>query len=243
MLTTPTPVKAAVESVSSPIRVVQDQIKTDLNENNESEEAKTNLEKSGRTKELETKVRELQREMIKKTSEADKLRQTLELKEKEVLSKLENSIEISFIQIITNHIKDKIRKNRKNGSDSIVDRVDEENSSTTSVSITDVESSINSKPIVNESSPKVSQTETSDIQSSPALIEYEQSSNEVETKIEEKVVDEDINKDEVIVSGEIVIEESVKERYVYEEEEEEYDGKNSIIASQDSLAIQTTLSK
>lgn len=125
-----------------------------------------------------------------------------------------------------------------------MDRVDEENSSTTSVSITDVESSINSKPIVNESSPKVSQTETTDIQPSPALIEYEQSSNEVESgsKIEEKAVDEDINKDEVIVS-EIVIEESIKERFVYEEEEEEYDGKNSIIANQDSLAIQTTLSK
>lgn len=137
-----------------------------------------------------------------------------------------------------------MRKNRKSGSDSIVDRVDEENSSTTSVSITDIESSINSKPIVNESSPKVSQTETSDIQPSPALIEYEQSSNEVESgsKIEEKSVEEDINKDEVI-SSEIVIEESIKERYVYEEEEEEYDGKNSIIASQDSLAIQTTLSK
>lgn len=126
-----------------------------------------------------------------------------------------------------------------------MDRVDEENSSTTSVSITDVESSINSKPIVNESSPKVSQTETPDIQPSPALIEYEQSSNEVESgsKIEEKAVDEDINKDEVIVNGEIVIEESIKERFVYEEEEEEYDGKNLIIANQDSLAIQTTLSK
>lgn len=99
MLTTPTPVKAVVESVSSPIRVVQDQVKIDLNENNESEEVKTNLEKSGRTKELETKVRELQREMIKKNGEAEKLRQALDLKEKEVFSQFENSIEISYFKL------------------------------------------------------------------------------------------------------------------------------------------------
>lgn len=37
------------------------------------------------TKDLETKVRELQREMVKKKIEAEKLRKALELKEKEVL--------------------------------------------------------------------------------------------------------------------------------------------------------------
>lgn len=108
MLTTPTPVKAVVEAVSSPIRVVQDQVKIDLNENNESEEAKINLEKSGRTKELETKVRELQREMIKKNGEAEKLRQAL--KEKEVLSQFENSIEISYFKLYITILRKKCAK-------------------------------------------------------------------------------------------------------------------------------------